>query len=674
MYQISQTLRTAIAAGNPQRVLIEFTHKPDGTAYSPSVVFSNEDIVVSNGLQLTEEFNPETDLTIGSCPSAEIQFTLLNDNGQLLDFEFGTFKAYLGARIDSGTPAQTAKTKTFTEGGETVTYEFCPLGTFISPRPDVVKKLMIDVDANDQMILFDADMPTALQTYTGTLAGMATALCNQVGVSIKSTDFLNATMNVSLTAEQSENKTMREVLGWVAEAACSNARFNRDGQLEFVWFNHVTATYDEHNYTEFTPNWYEIKSIDGLHIRNADSTEEYVFGTGTNAYMIQDNPFLRQQDAKSPPVITVQPQSTIGTNTSQVSFSLTATNATSYQWKYSADGSVWTDITASDTVYSGGMTDTLTFNINSATSERIYKCTVSNDDGSTDSETVTATIVAIVIMLQPKDARATANSNITFTVEAASVDTYQWQKSTNNGTSWSNISGATGASYTVKLTSANESTLYRCKITNGNGTEYTDAVRGYIVALTITTQPENVAANYGDSVIISVVSENATNYVWKRTTNGGASWSSLVGAVGYYGADTDALTFTVSADTVGDGIQYKCTLSNISGTLDSNSVTATVTNVTITAQPEDVYGSGNDDVSMYVYAANADQYRWQVSKNDGSAWSNIADSDTNYDGANTNVLTFDMSANTASADGTTKYRCVINGNVESASASAILLS
>lgn len=296
MYEISQTLRTAISAGNPQRVLIEFTHKPDGTAYSPSVVFSNEDIVISDGLRLAEEWNPETDLTIGSCPSAEIQFTMLNDNGQLLNFEFGKFKAYLGARIDTGTPAQTAKTKTFTEGGATVTYEFCPLGTFIAHRPDVVKKLMIEVDANDQMVLFDADMPANLQEYTGTVAGLASALCSNVGVTMKTSTFLNSTLPVALTAEQTENATMREALGWIAEAACSNARFNRDGQLEFVWFNTVNQIFDEHNYTDFTPTWYETKAIDGLHIRNADSTAEYTYGTGGNAYMIQNNPLLRQPD------------------------------------------------------------------------------------------------------------------------------------------------------------------------------------------------------------------------------------------------------------------------------------------------------------------------------------------------------------------------------------------
>ena len=293
MYQLSQTLSAAIAAGNPQRVLLEFTETPDGTAYSPSVVFSNEDIVISSGLQLTAEFNSATDLEIGLCPSAEIQFAMWNTESQLVDFEFGKFVAYLGAKITSGTPASGAKTKTFSDG----LYEFAPLGTFIAHRPDIVVKKIIDVDANDQMTLFDADMPSLSITYPITLSGLATALCNHVGVTLKSTTFLNSTLTVSAEPEQFENATMREVIGWIAEAAGSIARFDRNGQLEFAWFNTVNQIYDEHNYKEFTPSWYETQAIDGLHIRNADSTAEFTYGTGSNAYMIQDNPFLRQPES-----------------------------------------------------------------------------------------------------------------------------------------------------------------------------------------------------------------------------------------------------------------------------------------------------------------------------------------------------------------------------------------
>lgn len=297
MQTLSTTLQAAIASGNRQRVLLEFIAKPDGTAYSPVVQFSNEDILISDGLKLTEEFNSETDLTIGLCPSAEIRFAMLNDAEQLADFEFGTFTAWLGAEITSGTPDASAKTKTYTGGKWQGLYEFSPLGTFIAQRPDIIKRKMIEVDANDQMTLFDVDMPSKTDlniSYPITLANLAAAMCNYVGVTLKANSWLNSTISVSKEPEQFANSTMREVLGWIAEAGCSNARFSRDGKLSFVWFNTVNKTYTASNYADFTPTWYETKGIDGLHIRNADSTTEFVVGQGENAYMIQDNPFLKQ--------------------------------------------------------------------------------------------------------------------------------------------------------------------------------------------------------------------------------------------------------------------------------------------------------------------------------------------------------------------------------------------
>lgn len=290
MYEFSETLQAALTAGNPQRVLIEFDSGEQ---------FTNEDIVMSTGVQLRTEFNSETDLTIGLCPSAEIQFAMLNDADQLTEFEFGEFTAYLGARIDTGTPTATAKTATFTEGGETVLYEFAPLGVFIAKRPNVVRTNIIDVGANDRMTLFDVDMPskTAMNlTYPTTLGTLAQKMCTYLGVPLKTTTFLNSTLAVSKEPDEFESSTVREVIGLIAEAACSIARFDRTGALEFVWFNTVNKTYDEHDYKDFTQYWYETKSIDKLHIRNGDSTAEYTYGSGTNAYMIQDNPFLRQPD------------------------------------------------------------------------------------------------------------------------------------------------------------------------------------------------------------------------------------------------------------------------------------------------------------------------------------------------------------------------------------------
>lgn len=291
MYTVSQTLQTAIANGTPQRVLLEFT--------VANVSFSNEDIVVSTGVELDEMFNSETDLAIGKCPSAEIRFDMLNDNGQLENFQFGKFKAWLGARIDNGTPANSAKTKTFSGGLYPGLYEFTPLGVFIADRPAVVKKKILSITANDQMQLFDVDMPTATAmslTYPTTLSTLFTKMCNYVGVQYKSATFMNSTLTVSSQPEDFEDATMREVLGWIAEAACSIARFDRDGLLEMAWFSTVNSVYDEHNYTDFSPSWYATKAIDGLHVRNANSEAETVLGQSTNNYLIQDNPFLRASD------------------------------------------------------------------------------------------------------------------------------------------------------------------------------------------------------------------------------------------------------------------------------------------------------------------------------------------------------------------------------------------
>ena len=211
MYTVSQTLQTAIANGTPQRVLLEFT--------DANVSFSNEDIVVSTGVELSEIFNSETDLAIGKCPSAEIRFDMLNDNGQLENFQFGKFKAWLGARIDNGTPANSAKTKTFSGGLYPGLYEFTPLGVFIADRPAVVKKKILSITANDQMQLFDVDMPTATAmslTYPTTLSTLFTKMCNYVGVQYKSATFLNSTLTGSSQPEDFEDATMREVLGWIA--------------------------------------------------------------------------------------------------------------------------------------------------------------------------------------------------------------------------------------------------------------------------------------------------------------------------------------------------------------------------------------------------------------------------------------------------------------------------
>lgn len=300
MLTLSETMQTALNAGNPQRVLLEFTD-PDSAEIQ---TFSNEEIAVDRGVRLSTAFNAEEDLTVGLCPSAQIQFTLLNDERQLADFRFGECAAWIGVRIDEGTPSETAKKKFFTESGAQALYEFAPLGIFKVERPDVVAKDTIDITAYDRMALFeDEEMPSRADLAQGTslptsgnitLKQLLQAMCTKVGVTLATQTFLNSGLEfTSWPSKYFESKTMKEVLRWIAEAAGSIARFNRQGQLEMTWFQEVNVTYDEHDYKDFVPTWYETMQIDGLKVRNQGETRESTIGTNPkNPYVIAGNPFL----------------------------------------------------------------------------------------------------------------------------------------------------------------------------------------------------------------------------------------------------------------------------------------------------------------------------------------------------------------------------------------------
>ena len=303
MYTLSSTLAAALEAKTPQRVLLKFV--------SDNAAFSNEDILVSAGVDFDEIFSTGADPEIGACPSAEIRFNMLNDEGKLEEFQFGLFQAYLGARIDEGTPPSGAVTKTFVENGEEALYEFMPLGLFTADRPYIVRKKILDISANDLMILFDRDMPSfatmGLQTTT-TLQVLFRAMCNYVAQQnsipnqflplYKNRDITNANFSVT-ESESLANMTMREVLGHIATLAAGIARFDRDGKLDIVWFGEAEQepnAYDEHDYIEFTPAWYETQAIDCLKVRNAENDTEATFGTGSHPYLIQGNPFITLEE------------------------------------------------------------------------------------------------------------------------------------------------------------------------------------------------------------------------------------------------------------------------------------------------------------------------------------------------------------------------------------------
>ena len=94
------------------------------------------------------------------------------------------------------------------------------------------------------------------------------------------------------------------------------------------------------------------------------------------------------------------------------------------------------------------------------------------------------------ISQQPQSTTVTEGQDATFTVKASAggeTPTYQWQQSTDNGQSWSDIDGATNDTYSIEATTTSMSGYqYRCVVTSASGVSVTsDAATLTVNAATV---------------------------------------------------------------------------------------------------------------------------------------------------------------------------------------------
>lgn len=185
---------------------------------------------------------------------------------------------------------------TIRENGEEKKYEFVPLGMFTADRPKAPDKIQIDMTCYDFMQKFEKDMPTDSElgiSWPCTIGTLYAKMCNYVGVRYATSSFINSSASVKSRPRDFDNVTMRDALKWIAEAAASNAKFDRNGVLKLAWLQKTGQTYTASNYSEFNPYWYETKSVTKLVNRDTQGGGDKIIGSGTEGYLIQDNPLLR---------------------------------------------------------------------------------------------------------------------------------------------------------------------------------------------------------------------------------------------------------------------------------------------------------------------------------------------------------------------------------------------
>lgn len=238
----------------------------------------------------------------------------------------------------------------------------------------------------------------------------------------------------------------------------------------------------------------------------------------------------------------------------------------------------------------------------------------------------------------------------------------QWQISTNEGSTWSNISGANSSAYTTPATTyQNNNTQYRVVYSNSVGSVTSDAV---VLDVQYTpfmvNQPSAITVNEGSTATFTSSSNgNPTASIqWQLSTNGGSSWSNISGAT--------SESYTTPATTyVYDQYQYRVVFTNSVGSVTSDAVVLTVLYAPVVvnsfnSNPTGVLTSVGNTATFSVaensFSSNpASSSQWQVSTNNGSTWTNI--SNANSFSYTTPVL--------SSGDNDNLYRLVLTNSVGS---------
>ncbi len=188
-----------------------------------------------------------------------------------------------------------------------------------------------------------------------------------------------------------------------------------------------------------------------------------------------------------------------------------------------------------------------------------------------------------VISTQPQNVSICPNANTSFTTVVTDATSYQWEVSTNGGSTWANVTNGSGYSgaTTQTLSLSNVQTSfnnykYRLKTTNACGDGYSSVVTLTVTTgATISTQPANATICEGASNTFKVVATNATTYQWQTSTDG-TTWTNVTNGAPYSGATTANLVVS-NVTTSLNNRQYRCVVSSQCGSpVNTNTGTLTV--------------------------------------------------------------------------------------------------
>ncbi len=240
----------------------------------------------------------------------------------------------------------------------------------------------------------------------------------------------------------------------------------------------------------------------------------------------------------------------------------------------------------------------------------------SNSGGSTTTKAAKLTVDTVpVVTTNP--ASQTVNAGLAVTLVAAAtgtpVPTVGWQVSTNGGTTYTTVPGATSTTYAFTAATAQSGELFRAVFSNGVGTATTAAAKLTVYAPpAITINPSSISVNAGQSASFTAGATGSPTptLVWQVSTNGGTTYTTIAGAT--------SSTYSIITASAQSGYLYRAVFTNAGGTATTTAAKLLVDSIpVVTTNPSSLTATAGQTATLTAAATGtpAPSVVWQVSTN-----------------------------------------------------------
>lgn len=235
----------------------------------------------------------------------------------------------------------------------------------------------------------------------------------------------------------------------------------------------------------------------------------------------------------------------------------------------------------------------------------------------TSNEAVLDVRYGPVVDVHPQPVTGLVGGSALFTAAAHGnpAPTVQWQTSP-DGTTWSDVPGATGVLWTRLLTAADDGLQVRARFT-GHGVTATTAATLTVQDAPTVTDPAPATADAGGTATFTVAATGlpAPTVRWQTLVDG--TWTDVPGATG--------TTYAVTATDALHGASYRAVATNVRGSAASAAATLAVRTPPTVADPVDVVTRPGEDASFTVTTTGrpVPDVTWE-SSTDGTTWTPVA--------------------------------------------------